>query len=605
MPIIELRLHAAERPSAATAKPSALSVTGAKEQKMSETYRAWQEGGVKTASQLLNIADEKDMSVAAGVGSGKTFFGCGVAEIAMALGRAKKIIVVTINHRCQKQWAKRMKKMGIILKVLNGNGALKDGLPPDVGGYITTYAGMGKFPDLHGAFASGAFVIFDEVHHLNEDENTKWGRAAKDAFEGAEFRLCLSGTFFASNGAPIPFAKMVPRDGANDIFEYNPDVSYSYGDSVADKICRRVIFKPFDGPIEYKRENDDQFKVSTFADDIDPKDIGLRLWSACQPKGLKGQPNMMLEEMLFRANRQLMDLRSAGHERAAGLICCNEKTQARQLRSVIERISGHKAVLVLDDEPGSDKAIGLFEHGFAPWMVAIRMVTEGVDIPRLRVGVYLSNVVQKLTFIQFIGRMVRHFKGDDGQKGDPSGEGYVFFPADLRLREIALAIETEVEAAIDIRKKEKGEGPGTGGGGGLGFYQAGNVHGEERENVIAGAMYSAEEIEAADRLRVQWPNLAEEQILEMVRFVRAARPTPQRAQPSPYDLDDDEDHESIRLDCQKEAQRLARMRNLEFKDAHTAANRAIGIENINTATIEQLKAKRAWLREQIEARENV
>ena len=573
---------------------------------MSEPFRQWQSRAIEIATKLLNI-NETDMSVAAGVGSGKTYFACAVAEIAAALARAEQMVVVTINRRCQRQWFKTMKRLKIPLKLVkNGNGDLKGGLPPDVKGYITTYASIGSFPDLHAAYCGSkkTFVIFDEVHHLNEDETTKWGKQAKIAFESAAFRLCLSGTFFSSNGAKIPFARMEPRDGANDIFEYNPHISYSYGESVADGICRRVVFKPFDGPIQYKREDDPQFRESTFADLIDTKDIGLRLWGACQTKGEDGQPNTMIEEMLFRAHRQLMDLRAAGHERAGGLIVCQEKSQARLVRDVMQRISGHRVVLVLDDEPGSDDAIDSFAHGFMPWMVAIKMVTEGVDIPRLRVGVYLSNVVQKLTFIQFLGRMVRHFKGDEANKGDPAGEGYIYYPGDERLKEIAVAVEVEVQEAIDLREKTGG-GEGGGGGGGFGRYQSGHVAGEERDNVIAGEMFSADEIEVAEKLRLQWPNLAEEQIINMIKFVRAAKPQPAQPRQSTFDPDDEEDHDSIRKDCQKAAQRLAKMRDLEFNDVHKAANQAVGINNINTATVEQLKAKRAWLREQIEARVDV
>ena len=469
MLIIGLRSRVVERLRAITAKPFAQTVTGAKESEMSEPYRQWQSDAIEIATNILNNG-EIDMSVAAGVGSGKTYFACGVSEIAKALGRAEQIIVVTINRRCQRQWFKKMKQLKIPLKLVKGNSDLEEGLPADVEGYITTYASMGSFHDLHAAFCGSkkTFVIFDEVHHLNDDEATKWGKAAKIAFDRAEFRLCLSGTFFSSNGAPIPFARMQPRAGANDIFEYNPHKSYSYGELVAEGICRRVCFKPFDGPIQYKREDDEQYRQSTFADQIEPKDVGLRIWAACQTKAVDGHPNGMLEDMLFRANRQLMDLRAVGHERAGGLIVCAEKLQARQVRDLIQRISGHKAVLVLNDEPGSDHAIDSFVHGFTPWMVAIRMVTEGVDIPRLRIGIYLSNVTQKLTFIQFLGRMVRHFKGDVFNKGDPAGEGYLYFPGDERLKETAAVIEREVQEAIDLREKREREGGGGNGGGGTG-----------------------------------------------------------------------------------------------------------------------------------------
>jgi superfamily II DNA or RNA helicase len=613
MPIIGSRLRAVERPSAATVKPFAQIVICVKEPKMtsvevrpSDPFRRWQADAIKVAAQLLN-STETNMSVAAGVGSGKTYFACAVSEIAIAVGRGDRIIVVTINRRCKRQWHKRMKLQGISLLLVNaGNGQLKEGLPPDVRGYITTYASIGSFPDLHGAYCGAAktFVIFDEIHHLNDDEDTKWGKAARTAFDSASFRLCLSGTFFSSNGAPIPFARMKPVDGSNDVFEYDPHVTYSYGESVADGICRRVIFKPFDGLIEYKRDTETEFRRATFNDNIDPKDVGLRLWAACQTKSIKGQPNTMLEDMLFKANRQLMDLRAAGHERAGGIVFCSETGQARSVRDLLQRISGHRVPLVINDEPGSEDAIDAFAKGFGPWLVAIKMVTEGVDIPRLRVGVYLTNVAQELTYNQAFGRIVRHFKGNNLMKGDPDGEAYLYFPGDQRLVEISAKVEDEVERAIALREKQTRDGGG-GGGGGTGAYQAGRVDGEETDNLVAGEAFSAEEIETAERLRKEWPNLADEQILNMIKFVRAARPKPEARQ-SAFDFgdaeEDEEDHDSLRRDCQQAARKLAMMRDLEFNDVHTAANRAVGINNINTATIEQLKAKRAWLREQLEAR---
>ena len=182
MPTIALRLRVVERPCAVTAKPFAPVVTGVREQKISEPFRQWQSRAIEVATKLLNI-DETDMSVAAGVGSGKTYFACGVSEIAMALARGvEQIIVVTINRRCQRQWFKKFKQLSIMLKLVSGNGSLKNGLPPDVRGYITTYASIGAFPDLHAAYCGSkkTLVIFDEVHHLNEDETSKWGKAGQD-----------------------------------------------------------------------------------------------------------------------------------------------------------------------------------------------------------------------------------------------------------------------------------------------------------------------------------------------------------------------------------------------------------------------------------------
>jgi superfamily II DNA or RNA helicase len=569
---------------------------------MAKTSYAWQTRGLATANEILE-AGGAEISTEAGVGSGKTYFASCIADILLTTGQVEQIIVVTINRRCQRQWWRQMKDLKIPLLRLAGNSGLSKGLPPDVKGYIATYAGMGAFPDLHAAFCGRAktLVIFDEVHHLNEDESTSWGKAAQTAFGNSAVRLSLSGTYFSSNGAPIPFANMKPKDGSNAKFVYDPQIKYTYGESVADQICRRLVFKPFDGPIEYRREGDQNYKTATFADAIDDSDVGARLWAAIQPVGENCQPNNMLEEMLFRANRRLMDLRAAGHQRAGGLIACDDTNHARKIRQIIEKISGHKAVLVLNDEPGSDKALDSFANGFSPWLVAVRMVTEGVDIPRLRVGVYLARAIGEggLTFIQFLGRQVRLFKGDEQIPGDPTGESYIFYPADERLVKIATEIEEEIEVAIRSRDDIGCFGPGPGPGP-RGRYQAGAVEGEEQDNIVAGDSYTVGEIEVAELLRKKWSNLAEEQIIDMVRFVREARvdPGPQRPASAPP-VDDEDDHESLRQKCAKLAKKVALAKNREFKDVHAAANRACGIRDVDTASAAQLKAKMAWLEEQM------
>ena len=70
----------------------------------------------------------------------------------------------------------------------------------------------------------------------------------------------------------------------------------------------------------------------------------------------------------------------------------------------------------------------------APWIVAVRMVSEGVDIPRLRVGVYATNTITDLFFRQAVGRLVRWIAGRRRQNA------YMFIPDDVRLRTFGAAI---------------------------------------------------------------------------------------------------------------------------------------------------------------------
>jgi hypothetical protein len=62
------------------------------------------------------------------------------------------------------------------------------------------------------------------------------------------------------------------------------------------------------------------------------------------------------------------------------------------------------------------------------------MVSEGVDIPRLRVGVYATTTTTELFFRQAVGRFVRWTRGVRGQKA------YLFIPDDVRLRTFATQI---------------------------------------------------------------------------------------------------------------------------------------------------------------------
>ncbi|MDT9155985.1 DEAD/DEAH box helicase, partial [Escherichia coli] len=63
--------------------------------------------------------------------------------------------------------------------------------------------------------------------------------------------------------------------------------------------------------------------------------------------------------------------------------------------------------LVLSDDPKASGRIKEFSETTERWIVAVRMVSEGVDVPRLAVGVYATSASTPLFFAQAIGRYVR------------------------------------------------------------------------------------------------------------------------------------------------------------------------------------------------------
>lgn len=88
------------------------------------------------------------------------------------------------------------------------------------------------------------------------------------------------------------------------------------------------------------------------------------------------------------------------------MIASNQR-QARAYARALESITGSQPTTVLSDDPGASRRIEDFAASLDRWMVAVRMVSEGVDVPRLAVGVYATATSTPLFFTQAVGRFVR------------------------------------------------------------------------------------------------------------------------------------------------------------------------------------------------------
>ena len=94
--------------------------------------------------------------------------------------------------------------------------------------------------------AKKTLVIFDEIHHLGDD--LTWGDAIRKAFNGATFRLAISGTPFRRDNNPIPFVKY---ESSTSVADY----VYGYSQAIYDKVCRPVYFPAFEGEMEWRVKN--------------------------------------------------------------------------------------------------------------------------------------------------------------------------------------------------------------------------------------------------------------------------------------------------------------------------------------------------------------
>jgi superfamily II DNA or RNA helicase len=140
-----------------------------------------------------------------------------------------------------------------------------------------------------------------------------------------------------------------------------------------------------------------------------------------------------MPSVLARAHEQLREIRHDQPD-AGGLVIAIDQDHAQGIARLLRDRFGTPADVVVSDDPGASRTIAEFSDNDRPWLVAVRMVSEGVDIPRLRLGVFATTTSTELFFRQAIGRFVRWQPGRSRQKA------YVYIPDDPRLRSHAFDI---------------------------------------------------------------------------------------------------------------------------------------------------------------------
>lgn len=370
--------------------------------------------------------------------------------------RRQRVIIVVPTRHLKTQWATTALRFGLHL---DSHYTSRRGLSADYQGLVLTYQQVAQAPSAYTAVAHGAVVVLDEIHHAGD--GLRWGTALRQAFEGARFVLALSGTAFRSDSHTIPFVRYA--QGVS-----QPDYIYTYGQAIEDEVCRSVAFFTYGGGVSW-REGEIPVTVN-FNDDLVSSRAARRLRVALSPA------SGWVQEMLTDAHQMLMETRQE-HPDAGGLLVAADQEQARELAQTLYELTGVRPVVALSDDSRASRQIKQFAQGTRPWLVACNMVSEGVDIPRLRVGVYATTVTTKMYFRQFIGRLVRRTASPAGMQ-----VAYCYLPADPRLHFLAQEIEEEQRHVLVGRGSERELRPSL----------LGDVAGEEEEEEGGTAVFTIE-----------------------------------------------------------------------------------------------------------------
>jgi superfamily II DNA or RNA helicase len=388
----------------------------ATERQPATSLRGWQD----RALVAMRAWSSGPFLVAAAPGAGKTRPALVLARELLRAGVVRRVAVVCPTTPLTRQWARAAARLGVHL----APDASELRPPRDFDGVAVTYSRVASAAERWSRHATEAtLVIADEAHHLGED--LAWGEGFARAFGGAGRRLLLSGTPFRSDQCAIPGVRY--EDGVA-----VPDVSYTYADAVRDGICRPVIFVPYDGVLQW-RSGEDLVEAS-FADALAAREAGRRYRTAISVELADGLPRI-----LASAHERLEQVRAEGHRDAGGLVVAADGEHARAVARVLREVTGRAPTVVLHTEARAADQLHAFTRSRDPWIVAVNMVSEGVDIPRLRVGVYATAAKTPLIFRQIVGRFVRTLPNRPRDE-----RSWLYLPADPVLRAHAGEVEREL-----------------------------------------------------------------------------------------------------------------------------------------------------------------
>ncbi len=400
--------------------------------------RAWQ----VEALRAYQDAGGRDFLLTATPGAGKTTFALAVAVRLIAARVVDRVVVVCPTDHLRTQWADAASAFGLRLDptMSNARGPVPDGMH----GYVTTYAQVAGRPAIHAARSTRrrSLVVLDEIHHAAD--GLSWGEAVGEAFGEVHRRLSLTGTPFRTRGDErIPF---VGYENDGELLRSVADYSYGYRQALADGVVRPVVFAAYTGVSRWRNSAGEVIAASL-------SDTGTRSVEAAAWKTALDPAGGWVPHVIAAMDDRISHLRAAGMPDAAGLVLASDQEDARAYAQVVRALTGEQPTVILSDDPKASSKIEEFRTSTQRIAVCVRMISEGVDVPRAACLAWMTSYRTPLFFAQAVGRVVR-------ARG-PQEAATVFLPAVRPL--LALAAEMELDRNYVVAPPPKGYGDGDGG----------------------------------------------------------------------------------------------------------------------------------------------
>ncbi len=405
---------------------------------MKSTLRNWQQRCIDAALDHYTFAPH--FFCQATPGAGKTWM---AAELAKHLLQQGKIdLVLCFAPSCQVVEGFRSTFSKILGRPL-------DGLIGAVGA-ACTYQAMEHQDEAFWALLDSyrVLAVFDEIHHCAGHDpffNNAWGQQIVVRVQDrAAFTLALSGTPWRSDDKGIALARYSASEG-----RLICDYRYGLAEAIADNVCRSPRIVQLDNhAVKLTEESNSDSQVRLF-----PSFNELLCDSPVSYEALLRHPEI-INQMLVLAITKLDELRLVKAD-AGGLVVATDVAHAQQVALALSA-RGESFRLVTNRDKRAQDRINEFRNDDCRWIVAVGMISEGTDIPRLQVCCYLSRIRTELHYRQVLGRVLRRSGETDDQAwlfvlAESTLEGFSErvaddLPEDLAIlsRVHATAVETDV-----------------------------------------------------------------------------------------------------------------------------------------------------------------
>ncbi|MCD5971567.1 DEAD/DEAH box helicase [Pseudomonas quasicaspiana] len=272
-------------------------------------------------------------------------------------------------------------------------------------------------------------VVFDEIHHCAGHDpllSNAWGQQILHRIQDrAAFTLALSGTPWRSDDRAIALARYSSPEG-----HLICDYRYGLKEAITDGVCRspRIVLV-------------DNQKVKL------TEELGANSTVRMFPSIAKllGESPVTYEEVL-RHDEVIDQLLSLGCSKldelrlikpdAAGLVVATDIEHAQQIAQALDA-RGEGCRIVTNKTPDAQQVINAFRHSGCRWIIAVGMISEGTDIPRLQVCCYFSRIRTELHYRQVLGRVIRRI-------GEPDDQAWLFMLAEQTLQGFAERIADDL-----------------------------------------------------------------------------------------------------------------------------------------------------------------